>query len=591
MAVQRRLLWQIFPACLLVTLASLAAVTWYASEALYRFYIDRTADELQSQARLVEPQFCELVVARNFDQVDALCKRLGEASGTRLTVILPGGKVKGDSVAQPAKMENHAGRPEIARALAGEPGASVHQSETLQEKFRYVAIPLRSQGRVVGVLRAAISLGAIDQALHGVRRNIAVGSLAVAAVLAGVSLMLSRRITRPLEELQRGAERFARGDLAYRLPIGDSLELAMLAETMNHMAADLDEKLQSLVHQRNEREAIFASMGEGVLAIDARERILRLNQAAARLLEVDPARAEGRTLLEVVRNVDLSSLVAAVLETHEALEGEVVLRGHGERYLYVHGTVLHGMQPGASGALVVLRDVTELKKLETVRRDFVANVSHELRTPVTSIKGFVETLLDGAMHDAADLERFLRIVATQTDRLNAIIEDLLMLARVEQGAEKAEIALAAGAVRPVLEGALTTCGRKAADKKVRLELTCPAELTAAMNAPLLEQAVVNLIDNAVKYSPAGQSITVEALRADEEVLIRVTDRGCGIGPEHLTRIFERFYRVDKARSRELGGTGLGLAIVKHIANSHHGRVTVQSTVGHGSVFTIFLPAC
>ena len=262
---------------------------------------------------------------------------------------------------------------------------------------------------------------------------------------------------------------------------------------------------------------------------------------------------------------------------------------HGERYLYLHGTVLHGVQPGASGVLAVLHDITELKKLETIRRDFVASVSHELRTPVTSIKGFVETLLDGAMHNPEELDRFLhRGHANRSPQ------------RHHRGPADAGPRRAWGRNRPrsysrsarcgsVLEAALTTCGRKAAEKKVALELTCPAELATAMNGPLLEQAVVNLIDNAVKYSTAEQNIAVEALQEGEEMLIRVTDHGCGIGAEHLTRIFERFYRADKARSRDLGGTGLGLAIVKHIAHSHGGRVAVHSTLGQGSTFTIYLP--
>jgi two-component system phosphate regulon sensor histidine kinase PhoR len=238
----------------------------------------------------------------------------------------------------------------------------------------------------------------------------------------------------------------------------------------------------------------------------------------------------------------------------------------------------------------VLHDVTRLKRLENIRRDFVANVSHELKTPVTSIKGFVETLLDGAMHNPADAGRFLNIIAAQTERLGAIIDDLLMLSRVEQGAEKAAIELCPAPIGPILEQAAAACQRKAAERRIELAVHCPAELSAAVNAPLLEQAVVNLVDNAVKYSPAGETIAIDAERSGEEIAIRVVDRGCGIPREHLSRVFERFYRVDKARSRELGGTGLGLSIVKHIAQVHGGRATVESVVGRGSTFTLWLPA-
>jgi len=233
--------------------------------------------------------------------------------------------------------------------------------------------------------------------------------------------------------------------------------------------------------------------------------------------------------------------------------------------------------------------VTRLKKLEKVRRDFVANVSHELRTPVTSIKGFVETLLDGAMNNPQELQRFLQIVAAQTDRLNAIIEDLLTLSRIEQEAEKAEIALSFGSIKAVLQTAIEVCRPKAANKEIELDLTCDDALQAPINPPLLEQAIINLIDNAIKYSPPGQSVHIEADCDGGEVRVQVRDHGCGIGREHLPRIFERFYRVDKARSRTLGGTGLGLAIVKHIAQAHHGRASVESVLGQGSVFYIHLP--
>ncbi len=242
------------------------------------------------------------------------------------------------------------------------------------------------------------------------------------------------------------------------------------------------------------------------------------------------------------------------------------------------------------GALVVLYDVTQIKRLENVRRDFVANVSHELKTPITSIKGYVETLLDGAMHDPEDAERFLRIVASQSERLNAIIDDLLELSRVEQKAERAEIPLEQGAIRPVLKNAMEVSAAKAESCGVRMEMTCDAALETRINAPLLEQAVANLIDNACKHSPTGATVWVEAEGSAEEVVIRVRDQGCGIEQHHLPRLFERFYRVDKSRSRKLGGTGLGLAIVKHIAQAHHGQVHVHSIPNRGSTFFISLPA-
>jgi two-component system phosphate regulon sensor histidine kinase PhoR len=325
-------------------------------------------------------------------------------------------------------------------------------------------------------------------------------------------------------------------------------------------------------------------MVEGVLAVDSRQHVLSVNQAAARMFEVDAGEAPGRHLTEAVRNPELHRLVADVLAERKSVAGQIVLYQEKERFLHVQGTVLRGADARPIGALVVLHDVTPIKRLEDVRRDFVANVSHELKTPITSIKGYVETLLDGALDHPDDAQRFLRVVAAQADRLSAIIDDLLALSEIEKEAEEAPIELRRGPIQPVLQSAIEASGPQAARQEVRFELACDDGLEARINAPLLEQAVVNLVDNACKYSPRGGTVRIEAARDEKEneIVIQVRDHGCGIERRHLPRIFERFYRVDKARSREQGGTGLGLAIVKHIALAHGGRATVESTPGQGS---------
>jgi len=591
---KKRLLWQLYPSYLLVTLAALLIATLYASGELRKFYYDRTAADLESRAWLLEEQVIDQLVLQHPDQIDQLCNRLGKASSTRITMVLPTGEVVGDSEESPAKMDNHADRPEIIDAMAGYSRPAVRFSHTLGEDMMYVAIPVERDGKILGILRTAIPVTSIDLALGVIRLRITIGGLVVALLVAGVSLLMSRRISRPLEQLRRGAEEYANGDFSRKLPTGNSLEIASLAETMNQMAVELDERLRTVLHQRNEREAILSGMVEGILAVDSGQRLTSLNQAGARLLGIDASVVRGRSLQEIVRNPQLEKLITDVSSKGESIEDEIVLHITDERYLHVHGTVLQDMgapeveTPG-SGVLVVLHDVTQLRRLEKVRRDFVANVSHELRTPITSIKGFVETLLDGAMHDSDNAERFLRIVLTQADRLNAIIEDLLALSRIEQEVEKAEIELVRGRIKGVLESAIGVCQPKIVGKDIQIDLCCDDEFEADIDAALLEQAVVNLIDNAVKYSPNGQTVHVEATRVENEVLIRVRDHGCGIAREHLPRLFERFYRVDKACSRKLGGTGLGLAIVKHIAQSHGGCVTVESSFGEGSAFCVHLP--
>ena len=586
---RRRLFWQLYPALLLITLASLGAVTWYASASLKRFHREEMAADLEARARLLEESVRPRLLAGDDGQVDALCKELGLRSSTRITVILDSGVVVGDSEESPESMDNHGDRPEVVDARAGRIRPAERYSFTLKQQMMYVAIPIEHDGKIMAFVRTSIPVTSIDEALGAIRLRISLGGLVVAILAAAVSMLVSRMISGPLEQLRQGAERFTRGDLAHRLPPRGSQEIVALAETLNQMAAELDDRIATLLRERNEREGILTSMEEGVLALDAQQRVTSLNQAGANLLQVDPQQALGRNIQELVRNPALHELVDEVLAGAGPAEREITLRDPHDRFLHAHGSVLGGPQGKRIGTLVVLHDVTRLKWLENVRRDFVANVSHELKTPITSIKGFVETLLDGGAQTPEDSERFLRIVATQADRLNEIIEDLLTLSRIEQETGQARIALQRSRIRDVLEGAVGVCQLKSLEKNIRIEFDCDENLEGDVNPALLEQAVVNLVDNAVKYSPDGSQVQLEAERDETELVIRVRDHGCGIGREHLPRIFERFYRVDKARSRKLGGTGLGLAIVKHIAQAHGGRAVVDSAPGAGSVFSIHLP--
>jgi two-component system phosphate regulon sensor histidine kinase PhoR len=587
---RKRLLWQLYPSYLLITIIALVAVTWYASRALKQFYVEKTASDLEARAQLVEKQIVTALASEDWQSVNRLCRELGGKTSTRITVVLPSGRVVGDSEEDPEGMENHADRPEILAALAGALGTSSRYSRTLKQDMMYVALPLRERNEIIGVVRTSIPVTAVDRALGAIQVKIAIGGLIVAVLAAVLSLAVSRGISRPLERMKEGAQRFARGDLRPRLSLPDSEELAGLAEAMNQMASELDTRIRVATQQRSELEAVLSSMVEGVLAVDVEERVISMNQAAGQLLGVDPSDVQGRTIQEVVRNVDLLRFVARTLVSLWPVEGDIELYDGGERFLQAHGTILHDAQERGIGALVVLNDVTRMRRLENVRREFVDNVVHEIRTPVTSIKGFVETLLDGALHDREHAKRFLGIVARQTDRLNAIIEDLLSLSRIELETEKAEIKLEDDRIVKVLRPAVELCETKAAKKKIGIDLVCDEEIVARINPPLLEQAVVNLIDNAINYSPPRSEIQVEVNRKDNETMISVTDKGCGIPEEHLPRLFERFYRVDKARSRKLGGTGLGLAIVKHIIQAHGGHVTVDSTPNEGSTFQLHLPS-
>ena len=413
--------------------------------------------------------------------------------------------------------------------------------------------------------------------------------IAVVTVIAAAVLWAGRwRRARAADDLVAAAQRIAQGDLR-RPAATEAREWAPVVQSFNQMSAALDRRFREAEGRSNEMATVLASMIEGVVVIDKDDRIISLNPAAQKLFRVTGDDVVGRAVPSVIRNADLQRLVNRSGKTEKPVEGQVVLRDSGERVLSVQGSVLRDADGRRTGTVFVCHDITQLKRLETVRKDFVANVSHELRTPVTAIKGYAETLRDGGSMGEESRERFLGIIAKNSERLEAIIDDLLVLSRIEQEEDRKEIKLAAAAVRPVIEDAVQACELVARDKNIALAFECDETLRANINAPLLEQAIVNLIQNALTYTEPGKSVFVEGAGEDARLLIRVRDQGCGIEAHFLPRIFERFYRVDKARSRSQGGTGLGLAIVKHIANVHKGDVSVTSEVGVGSTFTISLP--
>ena len=587
---QKKRLWRrLFFAYLWTPVVVLLLICWYGADVVGRLYENHLNADLEARARLCAKPIDELFVQGRTAAIDGLCKELGRSSDTRITVVLPSGEVVGDSAESPRDMDNHGGRPEIQEALGGHVGHSRRFSSTEQEDRLYAAVPVMRGARIAAVVRTSLPVTALTRTMRVVGDRILAAALIGMLLHAAISLVISRRMSRPLEEIKSGAERFAAGDLGHRLRTADCVEIDALADAMNRMAEQLDERIQTVLRQQNEREAMLSSMEEGVLAINNEGTILSLNKACASLLGEDEAALRGRDIYEAIRKADLLAFIESALAGTSPVEGEIQIRGDQDRWVSAHGTALHDPQRGKIGVLVVLHDITRLRHLEDVRRDFVANVSHELRTPITSIKGFIETLVDGAFEDKENAYRFLRIMLRQVNRLDAIIGDLLVLSRIERGSDEQRIELAAESIRGVLLAAIEMCEKKAADKAIRVELDCPENLVAHINAALLEQAVVNLLDNAVKYSNAESVVELSAGREGPDLVIRVRDHGCGIEARHLPRLFERFYRVDKARSRELGGTGLGLAIVRHIALAHRGTVGVESAVGVGSTFCLRLP--
>ena len=587
---KKSLLLQLYLACLLITAAALIVITLYLSQLLPEFYYDQVADDLQSRARLVEQQILDDLKANRFQSLDAMIKKLGASSSTRITIILRDGSVIAESDKSPAEMKNHGDRPEFRDALEKGVGRHVRPSDTLGKRMMYLALAIEEQGEILAVIRTSIPATGIDANLKHIYNKIVLSVVIVAVCAAGISLVISRKISRPIEQMKETAQRFASGQFELRVPIPKQIELADLAQALNEMARQLQDRINTITRQRNEVEAILSSMIEGVLAVDVNNRIVSINRAAAKFLNTNPTEAKGRMVEEVVHNAEFQEFIQGILNEDDPRRTEVLLPGQKDRIVRLDGATLTDNTGDKSGAVIVISDMTRMRRLEDVRRDFVANVSHELRTPITSIKGFAETLLEGAFKEPEKAERFLQIIAKHSDRLNAIVKDLLSLSRLEEGSQKRKITFEKAPIRPVLNSVVSMSTIKAEEKEIDVELDCGENIEARLNTVLLEQAILNLVDNAIKYSDSKSQVRIEVRKANEMIMIAVRDNGCGIAKEHQSRIFERFYVVDKSRSRKLGGTGLGLAIVKHIAEVHGGYVTLESSPGLGSTFIMQVPA-
>jgi len=584
-----RLIWQLYPTYLLITLLSLGVASWYASSFLSDYFLERTIAGLKTQGRIVMGRIATHLSPLNAGEVDRLCKEIGNSAQIRITVILPNGRVVGDSDKNPADMDNHADRPEFLKAISGQAGSSLRYSRTLDKRMMYVALPIRSPERLEAILRVSIPLTEVDEELSSIQDRITLGGFFIALFAALVCFYASRRISRPIEEMRKGAEHFAKGNLEFRLSLAGITETAELAEAMNLMAANLANQIETEVNQRNQIEAVLSSMSEGVIALDMNEHILSFNQAAADMLERLPAAAKNQSLQEIIRDSRLSEFVEKAQRSNIPVKEDIILYQNGERILNINASFLRDAKEKRIGTLLVLNDVTQLRRLEKMRQDFVANVSHEIKTPLTAIKGFVETLQSGTKDNPEEAARFLSIIDKNVNRLGAIVDDLLHLSRIEKDNEANLIQLTKTAVKNIITSSIKICKTEAEAKLIEINFTCDDSLEAMIEPVLFEQAMVNLINNAVKYSMEKSKIQINVVKTDSGVSCSIEDNGMGISKKHLPRLFERFYRVDKSRSREQGGTGLGLAIVKHIVQAHGGQVTVDSTPGKGSTFTIHLP--
>ncbi|MDD5305989.1 MAG: ATP-binding protein [Deltaproteobacteria bacterium] len=517
------------------------------------------------------------------ERMDPIADRLGHATSARVTIMAPDGTVVGDSEVDASalrRLENHADRPEVRAAHRRGTGVARRYSTTLATDMLYVALPL-GPDRSGGTVRLATPLTKVDQAISRLRLVFLVSGLVALVFAALMSALASHLFVRTLRSLVAYARRMAEGGAREVVAPSSKDEIGVLAGSLNRLAEDLEAQVRALATERDRFEAVLEGMSEAVLALDEAGRITLVNRAALELLGLEGPPL-GRTLLEVVRAPELHELVASS-RAGRVGSAEIDLFGLPPRRILARSA----RQKASGGTVVVMHDVTELRRLETMRRDFVANVSHELRTPVAVIRANAETLLDGALGDPEAARGFLESLHRNAERLTRLIADLLDISRIEAGQYplKPDAVALADATRRALEA----MERAAADKRIALESEVPGDLAVVADARALEQVLANLLDNAIKYTQEDGHVNVRARAVDGRVRVEVVDDGPGVEPKHRERLFERFYRADPGRSREMGGTGLGLAIVKHLVLAMGGEVGMESVEPRGSCFWFVLP--
>ncbi|MEW6661133.1 MAG: two-component system histidine kinase PnpS [Bacillota bacterium] len=529
-----------------------------------------------------------VIEGKGAGEIDDLANRLGKEAAVRVTVIGKDGTVLGDSMENYARMENHLSRPEVRAALTGETGISTRYSSTLQTEMLYIALPVRGPDGIAGAVRLAVPNTQVKQDLRHLWRLLGMATLMAGIFSVLLSFRLAASLTKPLKELSQAAKYIAIGNLHHRVYLHRNDEIGSLAHTINEMAATISDKVNEISSSRQRLATILHHLVSGVVVLDPTTKVQMANPAAVRFLGMAEAAMIGRHLLEVVRHPELNERVQAMAKGGKDGMLEIGLIHPEERVLQVYLAVIPGRENKIAGVLLVMHDITAIRRLEQVRKDFVANVSHELKTPITSIKGFVETLLDGALEDSATARRFLEIIDREAIRLSNLVDELLDLSQLEA---RKEITERQPVHIPELVGeVLAEFESRLADGILGVRVEYPQKIPLVLGSrERLKQVLVNLVDNAVKYTPAGGEIVIGAQVENQGIKVWVKDSGEGIPAADVSRVFERFYRVDKGRSRRSGGTGLGLAIVKHIIENHGGQVGVESRLGSGSTFYFILP--
>ncbi len=565
---------------------TVAAFMW----SLQRETLRQVRTNLQSQVRVAASILSPVYRSDSTSAFQDRVRSLGALIGARMTWIAPDGRVLADSYETYealSSLENHRHRPEIAQAAESGIGSSIRYSDTVHMRMLYVALAVRGERGDGGFVRVAFPLADLDARVHRLAWLVGGGAAAALALTILMGLRFTRQIAGPVREMALTAREIARGDFGRQAAVPDDDELGDLSRALNRMSIEVRNRIDQITRDGERLRGILAGMVEGVLVLDHAGRILLANEALDKMFGLPPGAAVGASCTEVIRHHELNEFLHTVFSGRDEARIEITTHAPPVRAYTVQASVLRSPAGEATGVVLVFHDITELKRLETVRKDFVANVSHELKTPLTAVKGFIEALIDGAKDDPEQSVRFLDILRRQADHLDAIVSDLLRLSAIESG--KIAPVLVDVALAAAVERIASAEAPEITKRGHRLIVEIPGDLTVRADPRLLEQVVQNLLDNAVKYTPDGGEIAVRAEAGEGRIILSVRDTGIGIPDKDQARIFERFYRVDRARSRELGGTGLGLSIVKHIADAHGWTVSVESVPGRGSTFAVRIP--
>jgi two-component system phosphate regulon sensor histidine kinase PhoR len=577
----RSLRWRIAVPYVVLILVVTLGLTVYVSGQVEQVRLSDLEAQLLAEARLLADRVVPLLEEGGDPEIlDELARHWSSLQDARVTIIGADGTVLGESHEDRTQMDNHLNRPEVQEALTAGQGTSRRYSATVRYEMMYTAVPVRAAGseNVLGIMRVALPLRDIEANVGRLRQGIMAAGLFTAVVAGLLALLIAARTTRPVHQLTRVAQRLAEGDLGARLLPSGRDEIGQLTRAFNHMADQLREQMTTLAEERGRLSAVLDHMADGVLITDESGQVQLLNAAAARLLATTEERALGRSFAQVVPHHSLIELWKECRERGEEQIQAVEISRHG---LFLQAIITPFEEAEVEGYVVILQDLTRIRRLETVRRDFISNISHELRTPLAGLKALVDTLRGGAIKDPPAAKRFLKRMDAEVDALTQMVEELLELSRIESG--QVPLRLAPAAVAEVVIPPADRLRPQAERAGVVLAIQLPDDVPRVLaDVDRARQVVSNLVHNAVKFTPPGGTITVAARPAGDEVTIFVQDTGVGIPADDLARIFERFYKADRARSG--GGTGLGLAIAKHVVQGHGGRIWAESVEGEGSTF-------